>query len=128
MIRADSQPANFKVQFTNGSVTSAADTAVDKGGGSDGFRPHELLEAALASCMNMTLRMVAAKHAIPLSGASITVSLDRGRSGGPVFGCAIELAGELSTAHRSTLLSELATCPVRSTLSQPLRFEFIDPP
>lgn len=57
MIRTDSQPAKFQAQFTNGVQVSVSDTTPDKGGGNLGFRPHELLEAALASCMNMSLRM-----------------------------------------------------------------------
>jgi putative redox protein len=40
------------------------DTTSGKGGYGDGFHPHELLEAALATCMNMTIRMYAQKHAI----------------------------------------------------------------
>jgi putative redox protein len=128
MIRADSQPARFKVRFTNGSVMSASDATTDKGGANDGFRPHELLEAALASCMNMTLRMAAERHAIPLVRASTTVTLDRGRPDKPVFKYAIELVGDLSETQKQALLSALTTCPVRKTLSQPLHFALSDQP
>lgn len=48
MIRTDSQPAKFQAQFTNDVQVSLSDTTSDKGGGSLGFRQHELLEAALA--------------------------------------------------------------------------------
>lgn len=52
------------------------DTTPDKEGANHGFRPHELLEAASASCMNMTLRMYAEIHAIPLAGMSVAVWLN----------------------------------------------------
>jgi len=50
MIQASSQPERYRTAFTNGGQTALADTTADKGGGGAGFRPHELLEAALASC------------------------------------------------------------------------------
>lgn len=52
-------------------------TTPDKGGGNQGFRPHELLEAALATCMNIHLRMYAANHGIELGEVTTKVTLDR---------------------------------------------------
>ena len=47
MIRADSRPTNYQTEFTNGVHSSTSDTTPNKGGANRGFRPHELLEAAL---------------------------------------------------------------------------------
>ncbi len=85
MIHAHSQPAKYLVHFTDGDQVATADTTLEKGGASRGFRPHALLEAALASCMNMTLRMAADQHAIPLSNVSVTVSLKRTNPSAPLF-------------------------------------------
>jgi len=122
MIRTDSQREHYLTHFTNGEHTAASDTTSDKGGGNRGFRPHELLEAALASCMNMTLRMYARKHDIPLAGASVLVSLNREAPAGPTFMYRAELHGPLSDAQRSQLLASLENCPVRATLSKHPRF------
>lgn len=122
MIRAHSQPAKFQATFTNGEHVSGSDTTPDKGGGNRGFRPHELLEAALATCMNMTLRMAAEKHAIPLSGVSVSVSLDRSHPDGPLFECAVEFHGSLSESQQGQLLSAVENCPLPRTLSKPLHF------
>lgn len=105
MIRTDSQPAKFQAQFTNGVQVSVSDTTPDKGGGNLGFRPHELLEAALASCMNMTLRMYAEKQRIPLSGVSVAVSLNRNNPDGPLFEYSVECHGSLSESQQGELLS-----------------------
>lgn len=121
MIRADSQPAKYQTEFTNGEHISTSDTTADKGGANRGFRPHELLEAALATCMNMTLRMAAEKYAIPLAGVSITVSLNRKEPNEPVFEYSVQFYGALSETQKSRLLSAIEKCPVRNTLSQPLR-------
>lgn len=122
MIRADSQPTNYHTEFTNGAHRSTSDTTPNKGGGNCGFRPHELLEAALAACMNMTVRMAADKQGIPLSSVSVTVSLNREEPGKPVFEYSVQFAEALSEAQKSRLLSAVELCPVRNTLSQPLRF------
>jgi putative redox protein len=122
MIRTESLPEKYGTRFTNGEQIAFSDTTPEKGGGGQGFRPHELLEAALADCMNMTLRMQAEKRGIPLSGVSVTVMLDRTPSEGPVFQYRVDLGESLSGEDKEMLLAALENCPVRSTLSKPLRF------
>jgi len=122
MIRCQSQDTPFQVLFSNRIVSSVCDASVDKGGGGQGFRPHELLEAALGSCMTMMLGMYAKAHDIPLTGASVSVDLDRGVSGTTTFVCGIELSGDLTDAQRSRLMRAAKACPVRKTLSNQLVF------
>ena len=122
MIQADSQPDNYHTKFTNGEHVATSDATPGKGGANRGFRPHELLEAALATCMNMTVRMAAEKQGIPLSSVSVTVSLNREEPGKPVFEYRVQFAEALSEAQKSRLLSAVDLSPVRNTLSQPLRF------
>src|SRR5207247_6316725 len=45
--------------------------------GGCGFGPHQLLEAALATCLTITVRKFAAEHKFPLDSASAEVLLDR---------------------------------------------------
>ncbi|MDR2208545.1 MAG: OsmC family protein [Azoarcus sp.] len=127
MIYTKSQTAKFQVQFTNGAQFSMADTTSDKGGSDAGFRPHELLEAALASCMNMSLRMYAEKHSLPLSDISVSVSLNRTNPDEPFFEYSVDFQGALSEAQKNQLILVLENCPVRNTLSKPLRFKLCTP-
>ena len=99
-----------------------ADTTQDKGGGEFGFRPHELLEAALATCMNMTATMYAAKHAIPLAQVVTSVSLDRSGSEQVSFRYGIELTGDLAVEQKEAIMSAVRACPVRKILSRGVRF------
>ncbi|WP_417068384.1 OsmC family protein [Niveibacterium terrae] len=122
MIESSSLPTRYQTAFTNGGQSALADTSADKGGRGEGFRPHELLEAALACCMNMSLRMAAEKHAIPLGKVEVIVTLDRSDGQGPVFGYRVIFGEGPTAAQRKALLAALASCPVRKTLSQPLRF------
>lgn len=127
MISAESCSSKFLTKFSNGEHICASDTTPDKGGGNLGFRPHELLEAALANCMNMSLRMSAEKLAIPISGVSVTVTLNRNASEGPTFEYAVEFCGSLTEAQKGLLLNASENCPVRTTLSKPLHFKRCKP-
>lgn len=128
MIHADSHPGKYLTEFTNGAHFSTADSTADKGGANLGFRPHELLEAALASCMNMSLRMYADKYDMALSGVSVAVSLNRSTSEQPTFEYSVEFHGSLSEQQQEQLLSVLDSCPVRTTLSKPLQFRLTPRP
>ena len=122
MIRTHSQPTPFQVEFTNGQHSAIADTTQDKGGGSCGFRPHELLEASLAACMNMTATMYATKNNIPLTQVATKVSLDRSGLGHVVLKYTLELKGDLTDEQRNEIHSAVRVCPVRKTLSRGFKF------
>jgi len=104
-----------------GSFTTESDTQPPAGKGA-GFRPHELLEAALASCTAITLRMLADKRGLALEAAIVRVELDRSDPEEVTFRIQIDLEGELSEAEREFLLSGARACPVRKTLSKRLSF------
>ena len=127
MIHTESQSARYLTSFSNGVHVSNADTTPDKGGGNLGFRPHELLEAALASCMNIMIRMYAEKHAIPLPGVAVSVFLNRENPEIPVFEYAVKFDDSLTETQKSKLLSIVEHCPVRKTLSKPLSFHSAHP-
>lgn len=61
MIRASSLDVPYQTAFTNGTLEAVADVPVEKGGAGRGFGPHELLEAAFATCLTMTAQMYAAE-------------------------------------------------------------------
>jgi len=122
MIVASSESTPYVTHFSNGKQTATADTTADKGGGELGFRPHELLEAALATCMNMQLRMYAANHGIKLTEVSTTVTLDRNSPVEAVFNYSVQLSGEIDESQRKKLLEIAESCPVRKSLSKRLSF------
>ena len=122
MIKANSKDTRYQTLFTNGKHSAISDTTRDKGGNESGFRPHDLLEAALASCINMTLRMYADQHGIPLSGVTTRVRLDRSNPEESVFEYEIEFLGSLAENDREHLLEIAEKCPVRQTLSKRIKF------
>jgi len=123
MVRATSESTRYRTRFSDGPHEGIADTTADKGGQHSGFRPHDLLEAALAACVNMTVRMYADHHAIPLRGVTTKVSLDRSHPDEVVFRYDVDLDGELPQEQKDKLLLAAKACPVRRTLSKQIRFE-----
>lgn len=117
MMTARELGAGYRNSFGNGRLEARGDMPVDKGGDGDGFRPHELLEAALATCMSMTVRIAAEKHGYPLTHVAVTVSLDRSVADDFAFDYRLELSGELSEVQRAHLARAAAQCPVSKTIA-----------
>jgi putative redox protein len=123
MIVARSEAQPFRTKLSNGSQTIHADVDAGKGGGGEGFRPHELLESSLAACINIMVRMYAQNHGLALAAVETRVTLDRGNPEESLFRYELELEGELSAEDRAKLRSVVQSCPVRQTLSRRIRFE-----
>ena len=125
MIISESQHEKYLTRFTNGMFSAYADTTKDKGGMEQGFRPHELLEAALACCMNMSLRMNAEKLSISLDEVKVQVSLNRDDPEHPIFEYDVSFGKALTDEDEQKLLTALECSSVRSTLSKSLAFKLI---
>ncbi len=123
MIRATSEPVPYLTRFSDGEHESLADTTAAKGGQSAGFRPHDLLEAALATCIDITLRMYAAHHGFPLESVAVKVSLDRTNPEEVVFRYEVDADGGMTPEQRAKLLRAAGACPVSKTLGKRIRIE-----
>lgn len=123
MIVTTSESTRYRTRFSNGKHEGTADTTAEKGGSNSGFRPHDLLEAALATCVNMTVRMYADNHGIPLTSVTARVSLDRSAPDQSTFRYDVEFAGDLMPEQIEKLHQAANACPVRRTLSRTIQFE-----
>lgn len=122
MISTQSLSSRFQTTANNGRHEIAADAPIDKGGGGVGFSAHELLEASLAVCVNMAVRMYAAEHSIPLESTTTRVRLQRPTPDTVSFEYAVELTGPLSASQLHELQEAARACPVRDTLSKRIEF------
>ena len=125
MITTESQSVAYLTIARNGTHELVLDAPLAKGGGAQGFGPHELLEAAIAACLNMAVRMHAAAHNLPLTSVSTAVRLVRPDNSTTRFEYSLHLIGDLTESQRAALLDAAATCPVRSTLSRTLQFQHV---
>ena len=122
MIETTMHPAPYWTGFTNGEHSAFADAPQHKGGGAAALGPHELLEAALATCISMAVRMRAAHEGIALEDVRTRVHLDRTHEGTATFECDVQIIGVFSPEQRQLLMDSASNCPVRQTLSKQLEF------
>jgi putative redox protein len=85
------------------------------GGEGSAPSPHELLPAALASCISTQLVMYSRTKGWELGGVSVHVVYDH-RSTPRMFEIAIELGGPVTAEQLDRLRKVAATCPVRRAL------------
>lgn len=123
MITSQSEAERYRTFFSNAQHEAFSDTIVAKGGNESGFGPHELLEAALACCMNIWVRMYADKNGISLSSVEAKVSLNRDSAEERIFEYSLGLQGSLSEEERVKLLQAAQTCPVQQTLTKKISFQ-----
>ena len=121
MVEATSLPPAWQVRFRAGGNEGRADTVKDGTGGSAGLRPHELLEASLATCMTISARMALADLGLPEGEVRVRVHLERERSA-TRFRYELILDPALEP-YRTAVTERVERSPVRATLSQPLIFE-----
>ncbi len=99
-----------------------ADEIAAKGGNDEGFTPHELFAAALASCTSITLRMYADRKEWDLAEINVTVNINKeAESHSTLLTCEIELLGDLTDEQKSRLLIIANHCPIHNILSNPVR-------
>jgi putative redox protein len=124
MTTATSDGAAYRTSVRSGDLQLLANTLKEGVGGTDGFRPHDLLEAALAACMNITARMAAEKAGVAVERVTTSARLDREGDGPVTFRCSLSISGELSEEERAAVANAVARCPVRRTLSRGIQFAF----
>lgn len=115
MTTASLSTTNYTVKLQNGRHEFLADEPLEKGGQDSGPHPDELLEAALASCTAVTLRMYAERKKWPVAEIEVTVSLERIEKK-TVFTKTIKVNGSLDETQRKRLWEIAELCPVSKTL------------
>ncbi|MGI6453310.1 MAG: OsmC family protein [Syntrophomonadaceae bacterium] len=100
------------------------DTTRERGGTGEFIGPHELLEAALAACINITLRKVAENKNIDLTGIDTKVILNNTDPEKAIFECSIKIKGhQLIDEKTMQILKNAANlCAVKKTLSKEIVF------
>lgn len=120
MVSATLHANAYQTIVSNGSHALVVDTVKDGKGGRTGFNPHELLEAALAACTNLTLRVVAEKLGIAVSGLTTRVAMDTSQPGATAFCLHVAVEGDMTEEQRRQLLKSVRLCPVSRILLSPI--------
>lgn len=122
MVTSKSGHSAYLTDLWNGTEVISADVTEEKGGSGHYFRPHDLLEAAYASCLNITIRMVLDSLKLPYEAVTVRVELDRKDEAKTVFTSHTEIVGAIDEETKRRVLQLALNCPVKKTLSKPLEF------
>jgi putative redox protein len=99
--------------------TFAVDEGPDHGGEDSGPTPHDLYDAALASCKALTVLWYANRKRLPLEDIEVTVERDDAeeRNGTYRLLATLAVSGELTEAQRQELLGVAGRCPVHKLMT-----------
>ena len=113
--------SGYRTVARTGRHLTVADEPVDVGGGDTGPTPMELVAAALAGCISITLRMVAQRKGWPLEGVDAEVAIVKEKVEGArprdTFDVQVSLKGPLDDAMRAELTRIASRCPVHRVLA-----------
>lgn len=124
MIVTRNEAEPYGVTFSDGKHTGLADAIAADGGREVGFKPFALLEASLATCTAMTIRMYADRHGWALPGLEVRVKLDQSRADAQVLRYDIDFGTtDLPSDIRDRLLRIAQACPVHKALARPMVVE-----
>lgn len=139
-VRVTSTAAKFTTLVQSSSHNFLADEPLKVGGTDLGPTPYDLLLSALGTCTAMTIKLVADREEMPLTGVSVDLAHDRchsadcqtpgeGRPKIEILSRAITLSGDLTEAQRARLRAVADKCPVHRTLeAHPvIRTTLVDP-
>ena len=98
------------------------DEPVEVGGDGSAPAPHELVPAALASCVSTTLVMYARRKGWELGEVRVDVDYDH-RATPRCADIRISLAADLSTEQLELLEKVAAACPVRRSIETEFEFD-----
>jgi uncharacterized OsmC-like protein/pimeloyl-ACP methyl ester carboxylesterase len=129
----DLENDQFTTTIMTDKHTIIADEPGDVGGSDLGPSPYELLNAGLAACTVMTLKMYADQKKWPLKEAFVYLShskkhateLKEGSESGKIDHITkkIKLVGDLDETQRARLIEIAAKCPVNKTLLSGVNIE-----
>ncbi|MGG4108088.1 OsmC family protein [Paenibacillus lautus] len=122
MIISTSGSEAYITELFNGTTKIYSDVADDKGGSGKYLRPHDLIESAYASCLNITTRMILDSMNLAYDGVTVKVELDRSNEVKTIFKYQIDISGSIDKKNKEVVLRKVMNCPVKKTLSKQLEF------
>jgi len=125
-MHAKSEDTNYMTRILENNLL--IDTTKDKGGTGNFNRPHDLLEAALASCLNIVLVKEAERNNLKHIKFETTVILNRNNPEESLFEYSYKILSENIeiTKYKEVFDKSLASSSVMKTLSKKINFKHFD--
>ena len=123
MIISKSGDNKYITEIHNENEMIYSDVTEEKGGSGKYFRPHDFLEAAYASCLNITTRMILDSMNIRYEKVTVKVDLNREKEDKTIFEYTIDIDGDINEHIKNIVMRKVRNCPVRKTLSKQIEFQ-----
>lgn len=124
-VKAVLQDTPYVVEFSDDlGHTWLADEPTEVGGGNTATSPDRLILSSLGACTAITVKMVAQRKNIPLTGVRVELALNpagRPAQGGNDISRTIHLEGDLSEEQREQMLKVANACPMHKLLTGEVR-------
>ena len=116
--RAGSEPLAQTLQIRKHALLT--DASVEEGGSDAGPNPHDLYDAALASCKAITVMWYARKKGIPVDDIHTLVEHDASeeRNGVYKLSTRLQISGTLTDAQLTELENVAMKCPVHKLMTK----------
>lgn len=108
---------NLSVEISNSRHSIVADVDSKVGGDDTGLNPHELLEASLGACTNITILMVAKRKGWPLTDVKTVVKIIKEEEEN-IIKRELTLVGDLSEDQKVKLIEIANKCPMHNFLER----------
>ena len=115
---------NYKTTIKTSSSEFITDMPEAEGGKNTGPKPKELLGAALAGCVTMTVKMYANRSNWPLEEVHVDVEVDTETNPGTtIFRKKVSFTGDLTEDQIKRLHLIASKCPINKLLQNPITVE-----
>lgn len=109
----------YRTEVKGHTHSMIVDEPVHVGGNDEGMNPHELLEASLASCSSITLRMYIQRKGWDVSEINVEVRSILGEERtGLSFAKHIQISGNIDDKQKERLLFIAGRCPIHRLLAK----------
>ena len=125
MIISESKKENYCTKISTENTVVFSDVTEEKGGNGQYLRPHDLICAGFASCLNITTRMVLDRKNIKYEKVIVNVDLDRSDENKTKSLYDVDVIGDISNETKQHIIKMVRNCPVRKTLSKEIEFEIM---
>lgn len=122
MIISESKKDSYLTEILSDETLIFSDVTKEKGGSGKYFKPHDLVCAGYASCLNITTRMILERMNIEYEKVIVKINLNNSNPDKAVFEYDIDIIGDIDTETKSAVISKAEKCPVRRTLSKEIEF------
>ena len=115
---------NYKTIIKTDTSEFITDMPEAEGGKNAGPKPKELLAAALAGCVTMTVKMYANRSNWPLEEVKVDVEVDTDTNpGSTIFRKNVSFTGNLTDEQIKRLHLIASKCPINKLLQNPISVE-----